>query len=261
VNVVEDQVLDPTSKSKLPAAQRRYNLMTKIAARATSKIPAARVATPFRPFASKTLFQRPSLVSVPQSFLPFWSENIVLSQTRKGVPERQLEVEGMEGVMEPGSMAMAEGLVQESIPVNFAGSSVEDADAINANDSTAEFVDPESTVVVVVDPIKAAEEAEAARKALIPKWERAEDEYVREQRLLAEREAATPKTPIVRKARVMDLNKTVAIARKMFDLKVQHDRDSADQGLLEVPMHKIIYDFYLQQFGVVKLAEQRLTGL
>ena len=69
------------------------------------------------------------------------------------------------------------------------------------------------------------------------------------------------KRVIVQKPRFMDLNKTVRITRQLINLKILADKESILQQVKTLPFAKVIYDYYLQQFGFHKVSEHRLTQL
>ncbi|GMH79316.1 hypothetical protein TrLO_g8392 [Triparma laevis f. longispina] len=200
INVVEDNTLPPNSKTSLTSTQRRFNAMLKVQRNAHTQIPHAEFAA-YAPYASKTLFQQPSILSVPSTFLPFWKSQPSLSETRKLKLHEQPEA-----------------------------------------------VSPEPEPETIPDP-----EPERKLSALAAMYAKPE-------------EPAYNKTPpkakkIVQKPRAMDLNKTVRIVRQLFALKSEADREANLHQFLPLPLPKVTYTHYLQQFGFANLAENRLTLL
>ena len=91
VNVVEDKTLPPNPRSPLTTEQRRFNAMLKVQKAAHSQIPQG---SAFAPYTSKALFQQPSVLSVPSTFLPFWKSQLSLSETRRLTAKRPEMADG-----------------------------------------------------------------------------------------------------------------------------------------------------------------------
>ena len=206
VNVMEDTTLPPNPKSTLTTEQRRFNSMLKIQKGAQTQIPAGSV---YAPYTSKTLFQHPSVLSVPSTFLPFWKSQLSLSETRKLTANKP----------------------------------------VGPNDEELE-----GSVSCVVEPKETfVEESQEAPSFLASMYGKPE----KPDRV----KTPPPKKHIVQKPRAMDLNKTVRLVRQLLDIKTEADKEANLHMFTRLPLPKVIYTHYIQQFGFANLAENRLTLL